>query len=136
MKSILFLSLLILCLSSKKNIPPSQHSSDIFGKIKKSIHQCISTSEEASTTLKELVKKSLASEENLPLNFNTIELTQEDREVIRRCRREAFKMPIRNRDENVTPISFENIPHKKKVTLVKGKIKKPRKLDLIKKIKN
>ena len=75
--------------------------------------------------------------ENLPLNFNSIELTQEDREVIRKCKRDAFKAPTRKPDSNVTPISLENIVHKtKKVTLIKGQVKKPRKLELLEKIRN
>ena len=135
MKSILILSSIVLVLSSQKPAIESKFTSDIFANIKKSIYQCVSSSEGASTSLKELVKKNLESNENLPLNFNSIELTQEDREIIRKCKRDAFKAPTRKPDSNVTPISLENIVHKK-VTLIKGMRKKPRKLELIKKIKN
>ena len=84
-----------------------------------------------------MVNKNLQSNENLPLNFHSIELTQEDREIIRKCKRDAFKAPTRKPDSNVTPISLENIVHKrKKITLVKGQIRKPRKLELMKKIRN
>ena len=137
MKPIIFLSLIVLCLSAPKATKESKNASDIFANIKKSIYQCVSSSEEASTKLKELVNKNLQSNENLPLNFNSIELTQEDREVIRKCKRDAFKAPTRKPDSNVTPISLENIVHKrKKVTLVKGQIRKPRKLELLNKIRN
>ena len=137
MKPIIFLSLIVLCLSAPKTTKESKNASDIFANIKKSIYQCVSSSEEASTKLKELVNKNLQSNENLPLNFNSIELTQEDREVIRKCKRDAFKAPTRKPDSNVTPISLENIVHKrKKVTLVKGQIRKPRKLELLNKIRN
>ena len=137
MKPILILSLIVICLSAPKTAKESINTSDIFANIKKSIYQCVSSSEEASTQLKELVNKNLQSNENLPLNFNSIELTQEDREVIRKCKREAFKAPTRKPDSNATPISLENIVHKsKKVTLVKGQIKKPRKLELMAKIRS
>ena len=137
MKPIIFLSLLVLCLSAPKKTKESKNASDIFANIKKAIYQCVSSSEEASKQLKELVNKNLHSNENLPLNFHSIELTQEDREIIRKCKRDAFKAPTRKPDNNVTPISLENIVHKrKKITLVKGQIRKPRKLELMKKIRN
>ena len=137
MKSILLLSLIVLCLSAPKMVKEPKNASDIFANIKKAIYQCVSSSEGVSNQLKELVNKNLRSNENLPLNFNSIELTQEDREVIRKCKRDAFKAPTRKPDSNVTPISLENIVHKtKKVTLVKGQIKKPRKLELLEKIRN
>ena len=136
MKSVLLISLFILCLSSKKNIPQGQQASDVFAKIKKDIYQCISTSEEASKTLRDFAKTNLNSEGNLPLNFNTIELTQTDREVIKQCKRDAFKSPVRKPDSYVTPISLENIVHRKKVSLVKGMVKKPKKMELLNKIKN
>ena len=115
----------------------SKYTSDIFVNIKKSIYQCISSSEEAAKPLKELVKKNLESNENLPLNFNTIELTQEDRDIIRKCKRDAFKAPTKKPDNNVTPISLENIAHKrKKLTLVKAIEKHFSKWELIEKIKS
>ena len=135
MKSIIFLSLIILSLSSKKYTRSGKIIEDAFDKIKKSMYQCVSASEEASNILKEFVKKKLDSEENLPLNFNTIELTQGDREIIRKCKREALKIPTRKPDDKVIPISLKNIVYKKKVTLIKGQIKKPRKLELLEKLK-
>ena len=71
------------------------------------------------------------SNSNLPLNFHNIELTQEDREVIRKCKRDAFRATTRKPDNNVTPISLENLVHRKKISLIKGSIKKPRKLGMI-----
>ena len=40
----------------------------------------------------------------LPLNFNTIELTQEDRDIIRKCKRDAFKAPTKKPDNNASPL--------------------------------
>ena len=128
---------MVLCLSAPKTAKEPKNASDIFANIKKAIYQCVSSSEGVSNQLKELVNKNLKSNENLPLNFNSIELTQEDREVIRNCKRDAFKAPTRKPDSNVTPISLENIVHKtKKVTLIKGQVNKPRKLELLEKIRN
>ena len=76
MKPIIFLSLLVLCLSAPKKTKESKNASDIFANIKKAIYQCVSSSEEASKQLKEFVNKNLQSNENLPLNFHSIELTQ------------------------------------------------------------
>ena len=131
MKSILFLSLIVLCLSSPKKAKESFNTSDIFANIKKAIYQCVSSSEEASKQLKELVNKNLQSNENLPLNFHSIELTQEDREVIRKCKREAFRATTRRPDNEVIPISLQNIVHKKKFPLIKETPTKLRNLGMI-----
>ena len=131
MKSIILISLFIFCLSNTKTIPP-RPIADIFSGVKKSIYQCVLTSSEASTPLKQLAQNNLESNEHLPLNFNTIELTQDDREIIRKCKREAFRTTTRRPDNQVTPISLENLVHrKKKVSLIQGSIKKPRKLGMV-----
>ena len=71
MKSILFLSLIVLCLSSPKKAKESFNTSDIFANIKKAIYQCVSSSEEASKQLKELVNKdSMSSMSTDALNLN------------------------------------------------------------------
>ena len=136
MKALILISLFVFCLQETKVVPPLPIA-DIFSGVKKQIYECVSSSSEASQKLKQQAKQNLESNSNLPLNFHNIELTQEDREVIRKCKRDAFRATTRKPDNNVTPISLENIVHKrKKITLVKGQIRKPRKLELMKKIRN
>ena len=134
MKSIILISLFILSFS-QLTAPIAPRPYDIFSKIKKSVYLCISESTEASESLKKLVKENLDSSENLPLNFNSITLTQEDREIIRKCRREAFKATTRKPANDVVPISLENMVHRKKVALITGQKRLPRKLGMIDGIK-
>ena len=130
MKALILISLFVFCLQETKVVPPLQIA-DIFSGVKKQIYECVSSSSEASQKLKQQAKQNLESNSNLPLNFHNIELTQEDREVIRKCKRDAFRATTRKPDNNVTPISLENIVHKKKISVVKGSILKPRKLGML-----
>ena len=130
MKALILISLLVFCLQETKVVPPLPIA-DIFSGVKKQIYECVSSSSEASQKLKQQAKQNLESNSNLPLNFHNIELTQEDREVIRKCKRDAFRATTRKPDNNVTPISLENIVHKKKISVVKGSILKPRKLGML-----
>ena len=131
MKSLFILfSLFALSLSNTKVAPPMKLV-DIFSGIKEKINQCISTSTEASESLKKLAQKKLESKDNLPLNFNTIDLTNQDREIIRKCRRDAFRATTRRPNNQVTPISLENLVHKKKFNLIKNNFNQPRKLGIV-----
>jgi hypothetical protein len=130
MKALILISLFVFCLQETKVVPPLPIA-DIFSGVKKQIYECVSSSSEASQKLKQQAKQNLESNSNLPLNFHNIELTQEDREVIRKCKRDAFRATTRKPDNNVTPISLENIVHKKKISVVKGSILKPRKLGML-----
>ena len=130
MKSLILFSLFILCLYETKVTKPLKIG-DVFSGVKKKIFECVSNSADASTNLKNLAKKNLESTENLSLNFKTIELTQEDREVIRKCKREAFRATTRRPDNEVIPISLQNIVHKKKFPLIKETPTKLRNLGMI-----
>ena len=113
MKSIIIFSLFILSLSNTKVTIPEKIS-DIFYGVKQKIYECVSTSSEASETLKQYAKKQLEENSHLSFNFNSIELTQEDREVIRKCKRDSFRTNTRRPDTKVTPISLENVVFKLK----------------------
>ena len=63
---------------------------DIYKGLKSKIYKCVYESENISPQLKELTSNSSNFEENLPLAFNTIELTQDDRKAIRTCKKKAF----------------------------------------------
>ena len=130
MKSIIILSLFILCLSNTKVAPPEKVA-DIFHGVKQKIYQCVSTSSEASETLKQYAKKQLQANSNLSFNFNSIELTQEDREVIRNCKRDSFRTTTRRPDTKVTPISLENMVFKSKKAEERRNNIKIRKLGMI-----
>ena len=119
-----------MCLSETKVVKPLKIA-DVFSGVKKTIYECVSTSTEASQTLKNFAKKNLESNENLPLNFNSIELTQEDREVIRKCKRDAFKAQTRKPNNSVIPISLQNAVHKRKYPLIKANTNKLRNLGMI-----
>ena len=122
MKSIIIFSLFILSLSNTKVTIPEKIS-DIFYGVKQKIYECVSTSSEASETLKQYAKKQLEENSHLSFNFNSIELTQEDREVIRKCKRDSFRTNTRRPDTKVTPISLENAVFKlKKVERKKDNI--------------
>ena len=130
MKSLILFSLFIISLSETKVTKPLKIG-DVFSGVKKKIFECVSNSADASTNLKNLAKKNLESTENISLNFKTIELTQEDREVIRKCKREAFRATTRRPDNEVIPISLQNIVHKKKFPLIKETPNKLRNLGMI-----
>ena len=130
MKSLILFSLFILSLSETKVTKPLKIG-DVFSGVKKKIFECVSNSADASTNLKNLAKKNLESTENLSLNFKTIDLTQEDREVIRKCKREAFRATTRRPDNEVIPISLQNFVHKKKFPLIKETPNKLRNLGMI-----
>ncbi len=115
MKYVLFLFLIAYSLCSSRRQRPGQIA-DIYKGIKSKIYKCVSDSEKASAALKELATKNLNSGESQTLNFHSIELTKEDREVIRNCKKEAFKNRIsRGKKGSVIPIGIENAVHKKKI---------------------
>ena len=127
MKYIILFALIVCALSTTKKEPPAQVA-DIYKGIKSKIYKCVADSEKASAALKELANKNLNLQESQPLNFHSIELTNDDRHVIRECKREAFIKRISRGNEQgaVTPIAVENAVHSKK--FVKGKARKIRKL--------
>ncbi len=91
MKSIVLLFCLFalsIC-TSKREIPGEV--ADIYKGLKSKIYKCVYESENISPQLKELSNKNLNSDESLPFSFNTIELTKEDRQTIRKCKKEAFR---------------------------------------------
>ena len=104
---------------------------DVFSGVKEKLNQCISSSSDASEALKLLAQKNLESKEHVSLNFNSIELTQQDRDIIRQCRRDSFRAVTRKHDNDVTPISLQNAIHKKKITLIRNNFNQPRKLGMI-----
>ena len=115
MKYILFLFLIVYTLCTSRRQFPGQIA-DIYKGIKSKINKCITTSEKASSALKELATNNLNSEEAHSLNFHSIELTQDDREVIKECKREAFRNRIiRGGHGSIFPIGIDQAVHKKKL---------------------
>ena len=108
MKSLLLIFTLIISVLSNTKVLPPLKLVDVFSGIKEKINQCISTSSEASDSLKQLAQKNLESKEHVSLNFNS-------------------KRP----DNDVTPISLENAVHKKKISLIRNNFNQPRKLGMI-----
>ena len=136
MKYILLLFLITYALSSTRKEKPAQVS-DIYKGIKTKIYKCVANSEKASTALKELANKNLNSQDSLPLLFHSIELTDEDRHIIRDCKREAFiKRISKGGDNQVTPISLDQAVHSKKFAVNKvKKVKKLRKLSMLNEVR-
>ena len=115
MKYIILLALITFAISTTRKEPPAQVA-DIYKGIKSKIYKCVANSEKASAALKELANKNKDLEDSQPLNFYTIELTNDDRHIIRECKREAFIKRVSRGSEGgaVTPIGVENAVHSKK----------------------
>ena len=91
MKSIiLFFALFALAICTTRKEAPGVVA-DIYKGVKSKIYKCVYESENISSQLKELSNKNLNVDESLPLAFHTIELTKEDRQAIRKCKKEAFR---------------------------------------------
>ena len=91
-------------------------------------YNCILKSEGASADLKELASNNLNSEESKPLLFHTIDLKNEDREIIRNCKKDAFRKKNTNIG-GVTAIGLDQAVHSKKYVIKQSK--NIRKLSLI-----
>ena len=127
MKYIFLLLLISYTLSTTKKEPPAQIA-DIFKGVKTKIYNCILKSEGASADLKELASNNLNSEESKPLLFHTIDLKNEDREIIRNCKKDAFRKKNTNIG-GVTAIGLDQAVHSKKFVIKQSK--NIRKLSLI-----
>ena len=110
--SLFCLIIYALC-TSKKAIP--EEIVDIYKGIKAKIYKCVLNSDKASSVLKELANKNMNFEESKPLNFHSIDLTGEDRQIIRDCKREAFIKKATFRGiVSVTSFGIDNAVHRKK----------------------
>ena len=127
MKYIFLLLLISYTLSTTKKEPPAQIA-DIFKGVKTKIYNCILKSVGASASLKELASNNLNSEESKPLLFHTIDLKNEDREIIRNCKKDAFRKKNTNIG-GVTAIGLDQAVHSKKFVIKQSK--NIRKLSLI-----
>ena len=87
-----------LCASKKteKSFDPSVRS-----EIRAKIIECISSSDGISETLKNHLEKVKQNDERIPLHFSKVELEQNDREIIKNCKREVFRARRKKeREEN------------------------------------
>ena len=125
MKYIFFFFLITYALCTTRKEKPAQVA-DIYKGIKTKIYKCVANSEKASTALKELATKNLNTQESLPLLFHSIELTDDDRHIIRDCKRDAFIKRASNGANQVTPISLDQAVHSKK--FVVSEVKKAKNL--------
>ena len=131
MKYIFLLFLVTYALCTTRREKPAQVA-DIYKGIKTKIYKCVANSEKASSALKELATKNLNAEESLPLGFHSIELTDDDRHIIRDCKREAFIKRVSKGANEVTPISLDQAVHSKKFVVSKSKkAKSLRKLSML-----
>ena len=89
----------IFCASKK-----SDKTEPIRNEIREKMIECISLTEGISETLKNHLEDLKSKDERIPLHFSKVELTENDREIIKNCKREVFKA-IRKKKEledNVT----------------------------------
>ena len=128
MKYIFLLFLISYILCTTKRGPPAEIA-DIYKGIKTRIYNCILNSEEASAKLKELSNKNLNSDES-SLSLHSIELTNEDRQVLRNCKKEAFKKK-NTKSGGVTAIGIEQAVHSKKFVVKESRPRTIRKLSLV-----
>ena len=113
MKYILLFCIIVYAISTTKS-PISAEIADIYKGIKTKIYKCVLNSDKASSTLKELANKNLNLKEAKPLNFHSIDLNGEDRQIIRDCKRQAFIKKISSSGNgSITPLSIDNAVHKK-----------------------
>ena len=113
MKSILLFCLIACTLCTTKRPIPGEIA-DIYKGIKSKIYKCVLDSDKASSALKELANKSLNLEETSPLNFFSIELVREDRQIIRDCKRQEIRKRISSQEAgSITPLGIENAVHSK-----------------------
>ena len=86
-----------LCASKKteKSFDPSVRS-----EIRAKIIECISSSDGISETLKNHLEKVKQNDERIPLHFSKVELEQNDREIIKNCKREVFKARRKKEQED------------------------------------
>ena len=90
MKYIFLFCLIAYTLCTSKMEKPGVVA-DLYKGLKSKIYKCVAESQNISSELKELATKHLNSDENLPLAFHSIDLTRDDRIVIRNCKKEVFK---------------------------------------------
>ena len=129
MKSIIFL----LALISYALCAPNKEISDIYKSFKVRIYKCILKSDVASAQLREIATKNLNSNETNLLSLNSIELTNEDRQIAKECKQRAFRKKSSFASEVVTPIGINYAVHSKK--FVKKQPREIRKLSMIGQIK-
>ena len=130
MKYLIFLLSLAFILTDVKKEPVV---SDIFKNIKVRIYKCIEKSEEASSKLKELASKNLESDDSHILSLKSLDLSNEDKQVVKTCRKNAFKRGSRPNNNGIFPIGIENVQFKHRIPI---KESKPiRKLSMVGQIK-
>ena len=86
-----------LCASKKteKSFDPSVRS-----EIRAKIIECISSSDGISETLKNHLETVKQNDQRIPLHFSKVELEQNDREIIKNCKREVFKARRKKEQED------------------------------------
>ena len=129
MKYIFLLFLISYTLCTTRKGPPAEIA-DIYKGFKTLIYKCILNSEKASAKLKELANNNLNSEES-QLSFHSIDLTSEDRQVLRNCRKEAFRKKNTNGEGGVTAIGVEQAVHSKKYVVRESRPGAIRQLSII-----
>ena len=97
MKYIFLFCLIAYSLCTSKMDKPGEIA-DLYKGLKAKIYKCVAESGNISARLKELANKNLNCDETKPLMFLSIELTREDKIVIRNCKKEAFKKNV-NKDK-------------------------------------
>ena len=84
----LFFALLSLSLCDPLKINKLTGAEDVFTNVKRTILECISKAENTTPELRKYVTDLLATD--LKQNFNFREYREANKEVIRKCRKEAF----------------------------------------------
>jgi len=118
MKSLIFLISLAFIFADVKK---ESVVSDIFKGIKTRIFKCIEKSEEASSKLKELATKNLESDDAHILSLKSLDLSDEDKQVVKTCRKNAFKRGSPPNNNGIFPIGVENAQFKHKIPIKESK---------------
>ena len=91
MKAYLCFILLFACALCASKRTDKHLDPNFRNEIRTKMIDCISATDGISETLKEHLEKVKSSDERIPLHFSKLELGDNDREIIRNCKRQVFK---------------------------------------------
>ena len=91
MKAYLCFIALIACVLCASRKTDKQFDPALRNEIRAKMVECISNAEGISQTLKNHLEEVKSKDERIPLHFSKVELEQNDREIIKNCKREVFR---------------------------------------------
>ena len=100
---LIFISLIALVACASKKTNNNNENKNLGKEIASKILECISASDGISDNLKNFVTEAKNSGEGFPFNFRNIKMGDNDRKIMRECKKEVFaerRKRIKN-EENI-----------------------------------